>query len=388
VSDEKTEDPTPKRRREAREKGQVLKSKEVNIAILVLVMVYALKWFGPSIYKRLFRWFSYIFSEVGTHPITVPGVQQLGIQAAWTLIMSLLPIFFTMYITAAAIELLQVGILFTGKPLKPQLERINPLKGVKRIFSMKSVVEFVKGLFKTLFVGYFVFKTIRENIPHILMTMQEPLAATFAFVGDLIITIAKRVALAMVCLAGVDYFYQRWEFEKSLKMSKQEVKDEWKQAEGDPHIKGKIRQKMRQMSRGQARQAVPESSAVVTNPTHYAVALKYESGMEAPIVMAKGEGHMALLIKQLADQHDIPMYEDIELARALYKVAEVEQPIPPEFFLAVAKIIADIMKAKQKREAKRKADARKVSNNRVPFQFPGTNRPPLEPPPPPNPAGS
>jgi flagellar biosynthetic protein FlhB len=378
VSDEKTEDPTPKRRTEARQKGQVLKSKEVNIAVMVLVMVYALKWFGPGIYRRLFKWFTYIFSEAGTHPITVPGVQQLGLQAAYTLIMSLLPIFFTMYITAAAIELLQVGILFTGKPLQPQLERINPLKGVKRIVSMKSIVEFIKGFLKTLFVGYFVFKTIKENIPHILMTMQDPLDATFAFVGQLIITIAKRVALAMVCLAGVDYFYQRWEFEKSLKMSKQEVKDEWKQAEGDPHVKGKIRQKMRQMSRGQARQAVPESSAVVTNPTHYAVALKYENGMEAPMVMCKGEGHMALFIKKLADEHDIPMFEDVELARALYKVSEVEKPIPQEFYLAVAKIIADLMKAKQAKEAKRKAEAK--STLKKPFQMPGVSRPPLEPP--------
>lgn len=379
MSDEKTEDPTPKRRREAREKGQVLKSKEVNIAVLVLVMVYALKWFGPSIYKRLFKWFVYIFSEAGTHPMTVPGVQQLGMQAAWTLIMSVIPIFFTMYIVAATIELLQVGVLFTGKPLKPQLERINPLKGVKRIFSLKSLVEFVKGLFKTLFVGYFAFKTIKENIPHILMTMQEPLAATFAFVGDLIITIAKRVALAMVCLAGVDYFYQRWEFEKSLKMSKQEVKDEWKQAEGDPHIKGKMRQKMRQISRGQARQAVPESSAVVTNPTHYAVALKYEQGMEAPLVMAKGEGHMALYIKKLADEHDIPMFEDVELARALYKVCEVEKAIPQEFYLAVAKIIADLMKAKQAREAKRKSQYKNAGGGlQKPFQLPNSGRPPLD----------
>ncbi|MBC7543039.1 MAG: flagellar biosynthesis protein FlhB [Candidatus Sericytochromatia bacterium] len=373
MADEKTEDPTPKRRSEARQKGQVLKSKEVNIAVMLLVMVYALKWFGPMTYRRLFRWFTYIFSEAGTHPVTVAGVHQLGLQGAYTLIMCLLPLFIAMYITAAGIELLQVGLLITGKPLKPQFERINPLKGVKRIVSLKSIVEFIKGLFKTFFVGYFVFKTIKENIPHIMMTMQDPLDATFAFVGQLIIIIAKRVALAMICLAGVDYFYQRWEFEKSLKMSKQEVKDEYKQAEGDPHVKGKIRQKMRQMARGAAKQAVQDSSAVVTNPTHYAVAIKYVQGMDAPIIMAKGEGHMALYIKKLADEHDIPMFEDVELARALFKIGEVEKPIPPELYMAVAKIIAEIMKAKVKRNPKGAAQDRPAR----PFEMPAAVRPPI-----------
>ena len=374
MADEKTEDPTPKRRREAREKGQVLKSKEVNIAVMLLVMVYSLKWFGPMMYKRLFKWFVYIFSEAGTHPVTVAGVGQLGMQASFTLIMCLLPLFIAMYITAAGIELLQVGILITLKPLQPQLERIDPLKGVKRIVSLKSIVEFIKGLFKTFFVGYFVFKTIRENIPHIMMTMQEPMDATFAFIGQLIITIAKRVALAMICLAGVDYFYQRWEFEKSLKMSKQEVKDEWKQAEGDPHVKGKIRQKMRQMARGQARAAVQDSSAVVTNPTHYAVAVKYVNGMDAPLVKAKGEGHMAIHIKKLAEEFDIPMFEDIDLARALYKVCEIDEPIPAEFYMAVAKIIAELMKDKKKKDAKKDKKAPMAK----PFEFPKAAPPPMD----------
>ena len=373
MGDEKTEDPTPKRRREAREKGQVLKSKEVNIAVLLLVMVYSLKWFGPGIYRRLFNWFCYIFGDAASHPITLPAVQHLGILASYTLIMCVLPIFVAMYITAMAVELLQVGILFTGKPLQPQLERINPLKGVKRIVSLKSIVEFIKGLLKSIFVGFFVYKTVKENIPHIMTTLEEPLASTFTFVGQLIITIAKRVALAMICLAGVDYFYQRWEFEKSLRMSKQEVKDEWKQAEGDPHIKGKIRQKMRQMARGQVRSAVQESSAVVTNPTHYAVAVYYVNGMEAPIVKAKGEDHMAQYIKQLADEFDVPMFEDVELARALYKVGVVDEPIPAEFYLAVAKIIAEILKAKQKKEEKQKKAQRE--RLRPPFKFPDNPRP-------------
>lgn len=378
--DEKTEDPTPKRRREAREKGQVLKSKELNIAVLLLTSVYALKWFGPMIYKRLFKWVQYIFSEAASgFDLTVPAVMALGLRGSFTLIMAVLPIFCMVYFAAATIELLQVGVLFTGKPLKPQLERINPLKGFKRIFSMKSLVEFAKSVFKTLFVGYFVFKTIKENVPHILMTMQEPLAASFAFVGEVIITIAKRVAIAMICLAGVDYFYQRWEFEKSLRMSKQEVKDEWKQSEGDPHIKGKMRQKMRQMSRGQTRAAVQESSAVVTNPTHYAVALKYETGMEAPIVKAKGEGPTALYIKKLADEFEIPMFEDVELARALYKVAEIDEPIPAEFYMAVAKIIAELMKSKQGQNNKAVNQQRLAA--RKPFQMPSAPRPQLDPPP-------
>lgn len=348
---EKTEEPTPKRRREAREKGQVLKSKEVNTAALVLISAYSLSWFGKQIYINLFKLFTQTIEELPYVNLTVPIALKYGIRFLLIAILCVLPIMFAVYVTAALVELLQVGILFTTKTLKPDLNKINPIKGFKRVFSMKSVVELVKSFIKTLIIGWVAYTVIRDNIGHIIGLIREPPESSFALVGELVLKIAKKVAGAMVIIAGLDYFYQRYEFEKSLKMSKQEVKDEYKQTEGDPHIKAKQRQKQRQIARGQVRQAVPQSSAVVSNPTHYAIAIRYEpQNDEAPIVTTKGEDAMALLIKELAVKYDIPIFEDRELARAMYPVCVIDKPIPPEFYTAVAQIILKLMKEKQQKQ--------------------------------------
>lgn len=348
---EKTEEPTPKRRREAREKGQVLKSKEVNTAALVLISAYSLSWFGKTIYIRLFKLFTQTIEELPYVDLTVSLALKYGIRYLLIAILSVLPIMFAVYITAALVELLQVGILFTTKTLKPDLNKINPIKGFKRVFSMKSLVELVKSFIKTLVIGWVAYTVIRDNIGHVIGLIREPPESSFVLVGELVLKIAKKVAGAMIIIAAIDYFYQRYEFEKSLKMSKQEVKDEYKQTEGDPHIKAKQRQKQRQIARGQIRRAVPESSAVVSNPTHYAIALKYEpQNDEAPIVTTKGEDATALLIKELAIKYDIPIFEDRELARAMYPVCIVDKPIPPEFYTAVAQIILQVMKQKQQKQ--------------------------------------
>jgi len=345
---EKTEEPTPKRRREAREKGQVLKSKEVNTAAIILFAAYILNWTGLHIYQILYRFLHQVFQEIAFMHITVPVAQKLCLRTAVAMILCVLPLYFGAYLVALLVEGLQVGVLITFKPLNPQLERISPIKGFKRIFALKSLVELVKGLTKTFIIGWVVWSTVKESVPPILMSVEEPPIEAMILLGDIVVRIAKRVAGAMVVVASLDYLYQRYEFEKSLRMSKQEVKDEYKQTEGDPLIKGRQRAKMRQQARGAVSQAVPESSAVVTNPTHYAVALKYENGMQAPIVTAKGEGYFALLIKELAIKHDIPIFEDPPLAQALFKVVQVDAPIPSEFYMAVAQIIAKILKDKKK----------------------------------------
>lgn len=368
---EKTEEPTPKRRREAREKGQVLKSKEVNTAALVLISAYSLSWFGKQIYINLFKLFTQTIQELPYVDLTVPITLKYGVRFLLITLFCVLPIMFAVYVTAALVELLQVGILFTTKTLKPDLNKINPIKGFKRVFSMKSLVELVKSFIKTLIIGWVAYTVIRDNIGHIIGLIREPPEASFVLVGELVLKIAKKVAGAMVIIASLDYFYQRYEFEKSLKMSKQEVKDEYKQTEGDPHIKAKQRQKQRQIARGQVRQAVPQSSAVVSNPTHYAIALRYDpQNDEAPVVTTKGEDAMALLIKELAIKHDIPIFEDRELARAMYPVCVIDKPIPPEFYTAVAQIILKLMKEKQQKQllemlnkqAKKRFKSKQVEN--------------------------
>lgn len=346
--DSKTEDATPKRRTEARQKGQILKSKEVNTATLILMSAYALNWTGPHIYKTIFKYLQATYYEMPwfVQDFKPWDVFQYGIKSILVLFSMTMPIMAIIFITALLIEIVQVGVLITGKPLKPQLERINPMKGFKRIFALKSLVELVKSIVKTLIIGWVVFTTIREFLPMIIYSLKNPIANAMILSGELIITIAKKVAAAMIAVAFIDYFYQRWEFEKSLRMSKQEVKDEYKQTEGDPHIKGKQKQKMRQMSMGQVRQAVPDASAVVSNPTHYAVGLRYEDGMEAPKVVAKGRDELAIYIKEVAKEFDIPIFEDPPLARGLYSSCELGDFIHPDFFVAIAKIIAHLMKQK------------------------------------------
>lgn len=346
--DSKTEDATPKRRQEARQKGQILKSKEVNTAVLILMSAYALNWSGGFIYRTIFKYIQMTYFEM---PWIAEGFNRAnlfnyGIKSVQIMGMMLAPIFAIVFISALLVELVQVGILISGKPLKPQLERIHPIKGFKRVFSLKSIVELVKSTVKTVIVGYIVFTTIRDYLPMIIYSIKNPVANAMVIAGTLIITIAKKTAAAMLVVAFIDYFYQRWEFEKGLRMSKQEVKDEYKQTEGDPLIKGKQKQKMRQMSMGQVQQAVPDASAVVTNPTHYAVGIRYEDGMEAPKVVAKGRDELAIYIKEVAKEHDIPIFEDPPLARGLYGSCELGEFIHPDFFMAIAKIIAYLMKQK------------------------------------------
>lgn len=346
--DSKTEDATPKRRQEARQKGQILKSKEVNTAALILMSAYALNWSGPFMYKTIFKYIQATYYEMpwlAKHFNRV-DIFAYGITSVKVLAFMVLPIFAIVFMTALIIELVQVGVLISGKPLKPQLERIHPIKGAKRVFSLKSLVELVKSTVKTIIVGMVVYDTIRDNLPAIIYSVKNPIANALVLAGVLLITIAKKAAAAMVVVAFIDYFYQRWEFEKSLRMSKQEVKDEYKQTEGDPLIKGKQKQKMRQMSMGQVRQAVPDASAVVSNPTHYAVGIRYEDGMDAPTVVAKGRDELAIYIKEVAKEHDIPIFEDPPLARGLYNSCELGELIHPDFYMAIAKIIAYLMKQK------------------------------------------
>ncbi len=348
---EKTEDPTPKRRREAREKGQVLKSKEVNTAALVLISAYSLAWFGKGIYRNLYKLFVQTLEELPYTNLTQALAIKYFFRFTLIMLMTVLPIMIAVYITAALVELLQVGILFTTKTLKPDINKINPIKGFKRILSLKSIVELVKGFVKTLLIGWIAYTVLRDDMGKIISLMREPPILSFSLTGALVLKIAKKVAGTMIVVACIDYFYQRWEFEKSLRMSKQEVKDEYKQTEGDPHIKAKQRQKQRQISRGQARQAVSDSTAVVSNPTHYAIGIKYiPDEMETPMVTVKGEDATAIFIKELAVKYDIPIFEDRPLARALYPVCKVERPIPPEFYMAVAQIIAQLMQEKQKKD--------------------------------------
>ncbi len=244
---------------------------------------------------------------------------------------------------------IQIGFLFTGQPLAPKFSKLNPIEGAKRLFSLKSVVEFLKSLLKILIIGGVVYLTLWGERTNITTISKMPLADVLSYTGGLTLELGLKIGMILLVLAILDYFYQRYEFEKSLRMSKQDIKDEHKKSEGDPLIKRKIREKQMRMAIQRMMQEIPKADVVITNPTHYAVALQYDTGrMEAPTVLAKGRDYVALKIKEAAGKHGIVIMENRPLARALYDQVEIGQTIPAELFQAVAEVLAYVYKLKRK----------------------------------------
>lgn len=249
-------------------------------------------------------------------------------------------------------NLLQVGVLFTLKPLSIEegIKKLNPIQGLKRIFSMKQVFELIKSFVKILIIGWVIYGVVKDAMGPLLRSMDMHPAGAMGFAGHLVLTVAQKIALAMVAIAIFDYFFQRWQYEKSLRMSHKEIKDEYKKLEGDPLVKSRQRQKQMEMAMSAMRGSVPEADVVVTNPTHYAVALAYKpkQGMKTPKVVAKGKDRLALEIRRIAEENFILVVEDPPTAQALYASVKVDEDIPPELFHAVAKIIALLYRGRRK----------------------------------------
>jgi flagellar biosynthesis protein FlhB len=249
----------------------------------------------------------------------------------------------------------QVKFIFSTEPLKPSLNKINPIEGFKRIFSAKSLMELVKQVAKLTIVGWICYKVVSGVLPELRTAPTMPLTATLALVFATIKRLVGQVLIGMIAIAAVDYMFQHKQFMKQMRMSMQELKDEYKDTEGNPQVKAKIRQLMRQGAQGRMMEEVPNASAVVTNPTHYAVALRYEQGTDpVPVVVAKGENLIARQIKVMAEDHEVPIVENVELARALFKACEIGGAVPTEMYKAVAEVLAYVIKLKRKRELLRR----------------------------------
>jgi flagellar biosynthetic protein FlhB len=244
---------------------------------------------------------------------------------------------------------MQVGFLFTMEPLKMKISKLDPIQGFKRIFSLRAIVELLKSILKIIIVGLVTFSVLWFQIDEILLLTDKSLGASLSSIGNLTVKMGLYASAALLFLAFLDYLYQRYDFERNIRMSKQDIKDEYKKTEGDPLIKSKIKQKQREMAMKRMMQEVPKADVVITNPTHYAVALKYEDEkMDAPVVIAKGVDYVALKIKELAKEHDVVTVENRPLARALYSQTEIGDAIPEEFFKAVAEILAYVYRLKNK----------------------------------------
>jgi len=346
---EKTEPPTPRRRMEARQKGQVAKSAELPAAFVLAFSLLVLLMFGGWLKEGLFSLFEAFFTDYMRRDVTADAVLAMFADLAWRWALILAPVMAGSIAVALAANYVQVGFLFTGHPLMPKLNKLNPVEGFKRMFSLRSVVDFLKSLFKLLIVGWIAYVTLMAERDSLLNLHALPIEGVFGYAASVTMNLVLKIGAALIVLAILDYFYQRYEYLKGLRMSKQDIKDEYKKLEGDPLIKSRIRDKQRRLAMRRMMQEVPKADVVITNPTHYAVALRYVAEeMDAPQVIAKGADLIALRIREIAREHGIVIMENKPLARALYDKVDIGGFVPAELFQAVAEVLAYVYRLKKK----------------------------------------
>jgi flagellar biosynthetic protein FlhB len=346
-SGEKTEPATPKKRQESRKKGQVAKSMDLPAAFILFFSFLLFYMYGGFMKEKMVKLFRHIFENELTMDVTMGNVQVLFRDLAVQGLLLLAPIMIMVMVIAVLGNYLQIGFMMTGEPLMMKFSKINPISGFKRIFSMRTIVDFIKSVLKMSVIGYVVYTTLWGEKAKILVMGHIPLESALKYISSLVLQLGIKIGVILIVMAIFDFIYQKYEFEKSIKMSKQDIKDEYKKSEGDPMIKGKIRQRQRQMAMQRMMQEVPKADVVITNPTHYAIALKYDSGnMQAPTVLAKGADYVALKIKEIAKQNGVMTMENKPLARAIFAQVEIGEAIPAELFQAVAEVLAYVYKVK------------------------------------------
>jgi len=345
---ERTEKATAKRRQQAREKGQVAQSREVSSVIILMTALGLFYFSGSWMLLNLGNILSGVYQSLGTlHLDSVPNVSTFLIKIAKLSFRIIAPLFLLLVVAGIAANGLQFGFGLYPKKLAPKLTQINPASGVKRIFSLKSLVEAVKSVLKIIVVGWIAYGVISGHLKEFPALVDLDVGQILVFMGQVAFQIALYVCLALVVMAALDFIYQRWQYEENLKMTKQEVKDEHKQAEGDPKVKSRIRSLQREVAMRRMMESVPEADVVITNPTHLAIALRFDSkNMIAPRVVAKGADHLAERIRKIAGEHSVPIVENKPLAQALYRMVELGEYIPAELYRAVAEVLAYVYRLK------------------------------------------
>jgi flagellar biosynthetic protein FlhB len=338
---EKTEKATPRKRQDSRKKGQVAKSSDVNTAIILLTVFLFLWFIGRSMFTMLLEIFQTSFQEYLLLHVTNANVFHVFTSLAYEAMIIVGPIMLVALLAGVASNYMQVGFLYSTEAIQMKLERINPLQGFKRIYSLRAIVELLKSILKISLVGFVTFAVLWLQKDEILILSQYSIETSLKLVGTLMIQMGLAASVLLIFLAILDYMYQKYDFEKNIRMSKQDIKDEYKKSEGDPLIKSKIKEKQRQMAMRRMMEEIPKADVIVTNPTHFAVALKYDDGkMDAPTVTAKGVDYVALKMKETAKEHDVVTVENRSLARSLYHGAEIGDMVPEDLFKAVAEVLA------------------------------------------------
>ncbi len=350
TSGERTEQATGRRRSEARKKGQVAKSREIP-SVLVLISGMSVLYFMSSyMYQQLSSLMVQLFHQIGTFSINPASIQTLNIEITWSLFLLLAPLLIVLLAVAFLGNYVQVGSLFSWEVIQPNISKINPFKGFTRLFSRQSVVELLKSLFKILIIGWAAFATIQKELPKIMALPDEEVGEIFRYICLVSFGIFWKTFLVMIGLAALDYIFQRWSYEKSLRMTKREVQEEFKQTEGDPLIKSRIRSIQRELARRRMMAEIPKADVIITNPTHLAVALQYKTQeMNAPKVLAKGAGFIAEKIKEIGRAHQIPIVENKPLAQVLFKTVDLGQMIPSVLYQVVADLLAYVYRMKNRK---------------------------------------
>lgn len=346
---EKTEPATEKRRQEAVDRGNVPKSQDLSSVVVLLTGFLMLRYYGAELYGMCGDYMRYTFSHAIFSSLTLPDTLVLANQFILILVKILAPFLVGIVLSAVISNVLQTGFLFRFEPLMPDLDRLNPISGIQNIFSWKLVAEVVKSIFKIMIVAYIPYATIRDQFPLLMRFVQlDPVPAVIILL-KLIFVMAVKIILVLLALALADWAFQRWRHEENIKMSKDEIKEEYKQREGDPRVKQKIREKQRQASSRRMMEEVPKATVVVTNPTHIACALKYDPEHDhAPTVVAMGAGLIARRIKEIALEHKVPIIENKPLARQMYKMLEIGDEIPSDLYAAVVEILAQVYRMKNR----------------------------------------
>jgi len=343
---DKTEQATPKRQEDAKDKGNVAKSQDLNSVVLLFAGIFGISYSGKDMLSAFSGLTMNVYTNAGAMELTTDSVSFYAAEFLKVFAIIASPVMILLVAGALAVNYAQVGFIFAKKALTPKFEKINPAKGIKRMFSTTKLVDLAKGIAKIALVAYVSLWVIRAHLDEFWLLAFDSVPGTLAYLGAILFEMTVKIGLLLVVIGVADFAYQKYEHKKNLKMTKQEVKEESKQYEGNPQMKGKIKQAQLQASRSRMLRVVPDATVVVTNPTFIAIAIKYDpvQKTDAPKVLAKGKRKLAQKIKDIARQNDIPIIENKSLARGLYDFAEPGSEIPVYFYEAIAEILAEVYK--------------------------------------------
>ncbi|WP_440191708.1 flagellar biosynthesis protein FlhB [Anaerocolumna jejuensis] len=349
---EKTEEPTAKKLSDARDEGQVARSTDLITATALVALFVTLKVFvarmGNQFINAFYEFYSNIV-KVASDDFNVATASAILKECFFSIIQIVIPIFLIAVMAVILINVFQVKWKLTAKPLKPKFNKFNPITGFKKIFSKDKLVDTFKEVLKIIAIIYIAYNTLINYGANLQRLYDMELIQAIQFIGNIVIKLGLNISVVFLIIGVADYIYQKLKFRKDMRMSKQEVKDEYKQSEGDPHVKGKIRSKMREVSQRRMMQMLPKADVVITNPTHFAAAIQYDKdNSEAPVLVAKGADYLAQKIKEAAKENNIEIVENKPLARMLYYNVDVGNEIPPELYQMTAEVLAYVYNLKNK----------------------------------------